>query len=271
MLSFYNKNMFRQYPLISSSTELFTNGTAVSQKLLAGLSVTTQYGNHDVYVSNITCKNNAVSASVVDNITGVMLGSFQAALTKSYQEVVMVPNVPYASGFCVFGEMFDLVNLTGSYNLNYAAGRIEPSCVFCVQLPTVSGITYNGNTATGNTSFLFTNIKETISSNTLNLSVVDISKILGDIQNSTYSCGTPIITNINGVTPDSSGNITLYSISPITLVVDTVHNTLTLGTIDTYTLEVACPALAQTIPPTNNTDTYYGDILVTENPEYSTW
>lgn len=265
--------MFRQYPLISSSKEVFTSGLPISQKLLAGISITTLYGQHDVYVSNITCKNNAVSASVIDNATGIMLGSFQAKLTSSYQEVAMIPNVNYASGFCVFGEMTDLINLNGSYNVSYESGRIEPSCVFCVTPPGVSGISYNGNTATGDVSFEFTNIK--ISGvqygYILLLQVIDPTKILGGIKNSSYTCGTPIITDINGVTPDSNGNINLYSISPITLLVDTVGNKLSLGTVEDYTLDIACPALVQTIPPTNNSDSYYTDILATEKPEYKTW
>jgi hypothetical protein len=82
------------------------------------------------------------------------------------------------------------------------------------------------------------------------------------------TCTQPLILSINGVPPDTNGNITIYSIHPVTLTISAEF--LVMGM--SQPLAEFCP-INNTLPPVPDltTQDYYAYFVSTLSPEWQDW
>jgi hypothetical protein len=179
------------------------------------------------------------------------------------------PAITFVSGNMTIGRASSFKGAEGVYYLNNA--EIEPSAVFCFTPPGVVKLVHETTTLTGLvTTSVSSNMLQTITlPNTILFSVTNTNSIISnnEFSGDTNSCSTPIITKINTVSPDSSGNIDIYGIDPLSIAISTGQFELVtaLGITD------VCPEKNKISPPTNNSDSYHTDILSATSPEWKTW
>lgn len=267
-LDFLNSNCYRKYPFAAAAKLTASNGVAIPVGLLSSCRVTTTYNKRNVFVSKIIIKDNKVNITLTDNNTGTALGCFNGTVDKDHQSLVYTSFTNDSFATATFG-LVSTLQLQGDYVLDYDNGRLEDSVVFCFTRPLVEQLVHNGTSATGNVEITGDNITVTTSPSLL-LSVTDKSLVVsaGDKSSVFGNCGTPVITKIGNVSPDSNGNIDIYGISPVTIAV--TASGLQVGT-GTLTFDDLCQARQARLAPTSTSNTYYADILTITEPEWKTW
>lgn len=270
-LDFLNKNMYRTYPLRSTSSHTFTDGRKLPTSLIVGLQLTTLYTYRKLYIEKIYAKQNFVSILIREVDTNIVVGNFSGVVTDSYTVLSLDPVIKEISGTLTIGNpaAIDLINGVGL--LNSIDGRIEDSTIFCFTPPAVTSIIHKDTAATGFITLSTENITITAALRNFSLEVINPNLILSraDIRAEYGNCNTPLIKKINTVEPDNNGNIDIYGIDPVTIAVG-AHK---LGFDTTgLTLVDICPEKQKLSPPISDiTDAYHGNILTTNTPEWKTW
>ena len=273
-LGFLNKNMFRKYPLRSSSSMLCTDGTAIPLSLFAGIRIGVMRGFSDMFVSSISVQDKRISVAISSRspfpYTYTTLGFFSAVVAKDYQNVSLTPAFDHVSGNLTLGVMDALIELQGAHMVDHANGKLEDSTVVCVPVPKVTGILNGSKKAVSTVALNLINISEEKVANFINLDVINKKSILSrnDIDSQRLSCRTNVIEAINSVKPDETGNIDIYGIAPVVITITTEGLDLE-GSITTKDL---CPQAQVVVPPIlfSNLDSYPGIMDATE-PEWKTW
>lgn len=267
-LDFLNKNMLRKYPIRSSSNHVFTNGLELPQSLLAGLQISVPYGLHNLYISKIFANTNFLSIVISHYDSDEFVGSFSGIVTTDFSTLTLETIIPVVSGKLIVGSVDAIDLILGNNTLDKDVGRLEDSTILCYNPPGVSAITKTGTPKTGQLLLAADNIAIDETTDFL-LTVIDKSLIASnnDFTGKLDNCGLPLIRKINTVLPDSSGNIDIYGIDPITIDISSGLVDLISG----LTLDQVCPERVPLTPPTDNTDVYYTDILTATAPEWKGW
>lgn len=278
-LDFLNKNMYRKYPLRSSCTMSFIDGTVLPSSLITSMQVSVPYGKHKLFVSKVFSHPDYLSLTINDYATGVAIGCFNGRVTKDFEVITLTPFLANVSGSLTTGKKEDFKKLIGTFFFRDEARNqgsrdfalLEDSVIFCFTPPGVTKLTHEHKSLTGHvTTKVSSSMAQTKPSSTsLRLGVTNLEAILsnnefsGDIN----SCPTPIIKRINTVTPDEYGNIDIYGIVPVTIGIGTGEMNFDTA----LTITDVCPEKNKISPPVNNSDTYYDDITTTESTEWRTW
>lgn len=271
-LDFLNKNMYRKYPFQDTCTLVSSDGSVLPQGLITSIQLSTKYNTHELYVSKIVVTQKYVSITVNNAADDAPIGCFAGRVLKDFEILPfkVFSNYSYVSGNATLGKKEILNSCLGIYTFETPL-LIEDSCIFCFTPPLVSGITHDSKRLTGRiTTSVSTDLRQSFPTDLeLSLEVVNTAGILsnnefsGDLE----TCNTPLIKKINTVQPNSSGNIDIYGILPISINISTgqlvFDNPLDL--ID------VCPEKNKISPPVNNSNDYYTDMLETDTVEWRTW
>lgn len=268
-LDFLNKNMYRKYPIRSTSRHIFTNGVVLPQSLITSIQVTTLYTYSKIFISQIYANNGFINITLQDLTSNLILGCFSGQITSDQQVLLFQPFCDVATGSITIGSVDAVNQLSGMNMLTSIDGRLEDSTVYCFIQPGVTTINNNGNTAVGLINLAVNNISLVENTSSIELDVIDVSQILSNNSVSALynNCNTPLIRQINSVVPDVNGNIDVFGIAPVVVSVSGAV-TLSLGSL---TLTDVCPERALLTPPNNSSDVYYDNILTTTLAEWQTW
>lgn len=279
-LDFLNKNMYRKYPLRSTSTLIATNGMQIPQALITSLQLSTVFNKHKLYISKIYVDTGFISITINNFNDGKVLGAFAGKVLKDFETVPFVTQLSYLSGNLTTGTKQILSTIPkGVYfirdelnNLGTRAdGLLEDSTIFVFTPPAVESIAIKDRVLVGElTTLKGDNLNiNAVSDTEIKLEVTDVNSVTSNNEFSAGldNCATPIIKKINTVYPSSTGNIDIYGIMPIVINVETGELGMTSG-LDI--LDV-CPEKKKIAPPLNLSDDYYTDILNTTTPEWKFW
>lgn len=285
-VNFLNKNRYRKYPLRQSADPLSLLGS----DLFVSCRVTTTVPNiHKAYLKKVVTNNGVVSASVF-GIDGssveYYLGSFTGLITRDNQVIALHSSVNNPSSGTITVGSYDTANLTTDAAFDPNTGALETTCVSYMPKPIVSSVkivsgvepTDSGllakhyQTVTGDVSTLSTTITFSTIGSSVGLDVNTPSTILSKQDKTVWAnnCDSPNIYSIAGVTPNLVGNIDIYGITPVVIAVDGVLGTIGIAT-PSFSRADLCAGSAPNNPPSNKTNTYYGDIRTVTTPEWGTW
>lgn len=275
-VSFLNKNLFRKYPLRSTSTYISKQGVEIPLTLIGGLSISTELGKHTLYISKIVVNGNYINVTVSCSSPAITIGYFSATITEDFQSVPMTATQDYAAGHIVFGFMNSLELIQGSHTFDLADMRIEDSTIACLQRPPLLYIEADGKKITGEVTLAFDNIKdESVDSAIRELRIIDMNAVMSrnDASSDRQSCPTNMIGSLNGVKPTSGGNIDIYGILPV--IIDVTATGIKVTTPGIGFGEI-CTNVKENIPPIpagteSEKNTYIDDILTTDTEEWKTW
>lgn len=237
-LEFINKNQFRRFPFRAGVSLLSNEGVAIPDTLIADISITTRFGQHDVHVSQLW--RNATNFSVSVSAGTQCLGRFSGTLGSVPQEIQLERFTKFVDGHVIIADTTDFSNMfaSGAYYFSEESTLLEASRVFCYTVPHVLSISDGLGSVQGFTGFgSLTNLFKTIGnipgtaydeSQTVSFEV-DSATGLGSLNDQAtffQNCPTPIITSINntvpypedGSVPENDGNIYLVGVSPISFV-----------------------------------------------------
>lgn len=246
-------------------------GSQIPLGLLSSASISVPFAYSDVYISHIYCKGSYINVTIRDNKTNTTLGSFGGTVTTEHQALTFTAFVPYVAGTMTAGVPNTINQFSGSHSIDATNGRIEDSLVMCFTRPPVTSLTHEDQVGVGLITLDGENITIAVTDPNVSLTVNDKSELFSNADFSTeYGfCPTPIITHINGVTPDEDGNIDIFGINPIKITL--IGSTIQIDT-GTMTLDEACKQKNGRMPPTGDTtNEYHGDILTVIDPEWKTW
>jgi hypothetical protein len=259
-LNFLNKNIYRRYPL-----RYTTNESVIPNSFISAIQISTIFTYKQLYISKLYFVNKYLSITISDTNTLAPLGCFSGLITKNYQNLILIPFIPEISGSLTTG----VISLSDSVlTVEIEDGRLEDSTIFCFTPPAVTKIVTEKDVV-GNIVIAGNNINVINNGTTITLSV--INKLVVKSNNDKFAeygnCNTPLITSINTVLPNSSGNIDIYAIDPMRITI--VKQTIQIGTAN-LTLNDVCPARVK-LSPIPGGDEYYTNIVVTSTPEWKTW
>jgi hypothetical protein len=219
ILSLYNnnKNQFRKYPIKQGSSCTSMSGEVVPDSLIVNCSISSNYGSHRIYVSQIFIKSSRVDVTISSLLeNGKVLGRFSGTVTQDFTAINLVPNLPNISGSLTIGTLKDIAQTELVWLFAPSALEFEESTIFCYPAPGVSSIADKDNTRlTGFVNFgeLISVTKTTVSNHIENIKKTELTAELPeDVFNladkSSYlnNCPTPMILSINGVTPSYNGD-----------------------------------------------------------------
>lgn len=259
----------------SSATLISDQGTEIPLTFLAGMSISSVLGYHDLYISKIVVNGNAVNVTIRNTSPDVTIGYFNVIITQDFQTVPMTSYRNNASGYIVFGSMESLGLIQGNHTFNSTTGKIEDSVITCVVTPILTSIIADGKTITGEVKFEYDNITSITSGFEIDLSIIDMNAIMSrnDFSSERNSCPTNAIGSINGVKPTSGGNIDIYGILPV--VIDITSSGIQLSTPGIGLTEL-CTNVKNNIPPIPggteaDKNQYIDDFLTATEEEWKTW
>lgn len=275
-VSFLNKNMYRRYPLRSTSTMTSDQGVEIPLTLVAGLSLSTVLGNHTLYISKIIVNGDYINVTISSyGSPSVTLGYFSAMLTDDFQNVALTSVQNYAAGHIVFGFKNTLSLIQGSNTFPLSESQLEDSVITTVVTPTIQEIKIGDKSITGEINVEFNNISGLVDDDLEYIwTVVDMSAIMSRVDTSATrsNCPINIIGDINGVKP-LNGNIDIYGILPV--VIDITSQGIQVTTPGVGFKEI-CANVKDNIPPTiSGTESfkshYLEDVLTADTEEWKTW
>lgn len=274
-VSFLNKNLYRRYPLRSSSTMVSQQGIEVPLTLIAGARISSVYGYHQLYISRLIVNGNHLNMTISNTSPAETVGYFSVDITQDYQTVKLTPVKDFTAGYIVFGQQNALSVLQGANTFIYDTSALEDSIITCVQAPIIKAIMVGENRITGVVKAEYDNIKETPSAGTLTLDVIDVNSVLSrtDIGTSRLNCPTLAIGGINNVTPTTDGNIDIYGILPVII---EITDTGIVATTPGLGFNEICANVKNNIPPVpavsdSAKSLYIGDIITATAEEWKTW
>lgn len=276
-VDFLNKNTLRKYPLRATSAYTDTANKVLPLAIFSACRISTQYALSNVYIKKVYVSGDYINVTVVhrDAPTSdptspeVVLGVFSGVITSDYQSLNLIATENYFSGFLTIGTLAAVRSVSGTFNFTFENGQIEDSLIFCYSRPGVTKLIHNSKELTGDAVFDLTNLLSTVASPDIDLTAINVTTILsiGDKDSGYGNCPNAAITRINTVSPNGSGNIDIYGITPVEIDILTgkikVNSNLTAAEL--------CSKSTKNIPPTDNSDTYYTNILTNIVPEWKTW
>lgn len=212
-----NKNQFRKYPIKQGSSCTSLSGEIVPDSFIANCSISSAYGSHRIYISQIFIRSTQVDitiSSLLEN--GKVLGRFSGLVTSDFTTINLTSTLPNLSGNITIGTMKDITQTEVSWLFNSSALEFEESVIFCYPSPGVSSISAKDGTRL--TGFVrlgeLTNVlKTTITNHAENIKKTALTAEfpedvfnLADKSSYLNNCPTPIILAINGVTPSYTGD-----------------------------------------------------------------
>lgn len=270
-LEFLNKNTLRDYPLRGLVPVLASDGVALPTALFCSAQFSVIPGYEQVFISRIYINGNYINIAVATLVGAVMtyIGFFSDTVTEDYQSLKMTPLVNFGYGSLMIGRKDALADFQGYHTFTSDAGLIEGSLITCVPVPNLSSLVYGTTKLTGRVGFNYVNVREIANTTELQLEVInkELVKAIND-QSATFgNCPTTAIGSMNGVTPDVTGNIDIYGITPVEIHFTSGGISITVPSINRDTL---C-ATNQQIPPLVTRSNYLQNILTTQNPEWKSW
>ena len=258
-LSFIQSNWLRQYPFRAECGQLDLNGTVVPRDILVGLRLSIT-GSLDVYVSKIITNGGYIS---VEFCSGEgFVGVANSRLTND-NEAILVKNASGVIGTVTIGNT-DSCEANQLFQFDSTSGKVEPSTLTPVAAPAVKSITIKGKALTGNLTLASSTVGILDAGESeIYLSVLVPSTVASrqDKQARFLTCDKPVVGGINGVVPDSNGNIDIYTIAPLSISAGVLSITVPDGS-----------SLCQVynIPPNNQVSTN-STPLSDAAKEYPTW
>jgi hypothetical protein len=262
-LDFNNKNQYRRYPFKQNSVLTSTGGDTLTDDMIVNCSITSIYGQHRIYVSQIFKKNNVVRVSIASVFDDSLLGVFSGTLNEDYSTLILTDSDNYFSGALTLGSMKAWEQFPRISFFNSSATELEESTIFCYEAPKVTSILDKKQSSlrgivsygllTNIEKYTNTTLKQTNFQSTAPASVTTIADKSSFLDN----CATPVIKNINGVFPfpkdivpdENDGNIYIVGVLPITFygisLEEGVINTVT----EDVTIDSLCSLRSKLIPP----------------------
>lgn len=264
-LDFNNKNQYRRYPVKQASSLTSASGYTLEDSLIVNCSITTTYGKHRIYISQIYKKNNFIRIAVSSFFDNSLVGVFAGTVMTDYTSLPMLASETYASGTITIGAIKSVVSLPEFSFFEPSATELEESVIFCFEPPQVSSIMDKKNNSLrgvvnygvltniekySNTSSKQTNFRAT-SPETL-ATIADKSSFLNN-------CDTPVIKNINGVVPfpkdvvsdPNDGNIYLVGVLPITFYGISLNEGVIQAVTENISIDSLCSQRSKLLPPIN--------------------
>lgn len=207
-----NYNSIRKFPLYEENIEnkVLTDGVIVDANITVPDTV-----DLPIYIGSILV-NNAIAAVSIkdanDNTIGVATGNIT---DEYYNPLYIEPLIDILSGVIVIGP--DAINIPQNHGMQKHTftlfeGELEERCVTVTQASVLKSITVNGIKLTGDIKFVAgTDVKLRYSETEPNCIVAEITNPLNFVPECLEDCSPDkcnnAILSINGVCPDSSGNI----------------------------------------------------------------
>jgi len=235
-LSWSNINSLRNYPLRDGVSRVDTlgiftipNDFIIDLSVAASSVVATKF-----FISQISNEINQFVIQISDNSLNVV-GSFTVPVAGfSYNSDFYLQTTTgmyaYASGKITIGSLDNIVNQpVGVFNFTLATTEVEPRTVIVA----ISGINEIVFTDSNGTSQTLSGTVNIVARNNLRYSYDGSDNYLildaGDGLGLNTSCTTPVcVQTINGVTPDSNGNISFIGLGCSTISAD-VQYTIALN------------------------------------------
>lgn len=270
-LDFLNKNMYRNYPLKARSSGISVYNEQLPDPIITSLniSVANDIGYSRLYISKVTIKGKYISVVVNDVESELALGTFSKLITKDFEVINLTPYLSTISGFMTIGTVESFKQFQGAYHFEKDSTELEESVLFIYPPTGVIKLVNAAISSVGKITLIGQNVTITPTGNNMSLDVIDHTRILANnvLAGRYANCPTPVITKINTVTPDSEGNIDIYTILPMTIEVSGDN----LSLVPNLTINDVCPELNKIYPPADTSDTYYSDITTEKTPEWKTW
>lgn len=227
-LSFNNKNQYRKYPLKQDASFRSATGYVVADDFIVNCSITSTYGKHRAYISQILKKGNNYRIAISSAIDDSLLGVFAGDVLEDFTTLNLTAFSRYVSGNITIGRA-SAIEIDRVLSFDADSAELEESVIFCYTPPAVSsirdikGAELRGNVVFGTLTNLTkatdnpaakTKLAATNPSSIFNLA--DKSSLLGN-------CRTPVIKTINNVAPFpagqeeplNDGNIYIAGVKPI--------------------------------------------------------
>lgn len=264
-LDFNNKNQYRKYPFKQSSSLISDNGYNLPDNLIVNFSISSTYGKHRIYVSQIHRKEKNLRIAVSNYFDDSLLGIFIFNLSEDFQSVNVSPSVSTISGNLTIGAYEAWLKTPTILNFAKDTSELEESTVFCFTPPLVTSIKDKFGQELRNSVNLgvLTNLEKTTSlesyQTSLQASAPESVTSLADSSSYLNNCTNPVIRNINGVTPfpasqppdGNDGNIYIVGVLPITFYGITPEEGVITTTTEDITLDSLCSQTRKMLPPKN--------------------
>jgi hypothetical protein len=214
-----NKNQFRKYPIKQGGSCTSLSGEILPDSFIVNCSISSTYGNHRIFVSQIFIKLTQVDITISSVFEpGKVLGRFSGEVTQDFTTINLEPRFNYISGRLTIGTIKDMPQNELIWTFSPNALEFEESVIFCYPPPGLSSITANdrfNRTLTGSVNFgVLTNIsKITVTNHIESIKKTEFTaRYPEDVFNladkSSYldNCPNPIIMAVNGVIPSYTGD-----------------------------------------------------------------
>jgi hypothetical protein len=262
-LDFNNKNQYRRYPIKQQSSLTSTAGYVLEDAMIVNCSITSVYGKHRVYISQIYKKDSSVRIAISSVFDDTLLGIFTGDLSKDYSVLTLTSVDSHASGAITLGSLEAWQRAPQISFFKSAATELEESTIFCFEPPKVTSISDKKNQSLrGIVSYgVLTNIdkysnttaKQTNLESTSPASVSTIADKSSFLNN----CETPVIKNINGVTPfpkdvtpdENDGNIYIVGVLPITFYGISLEEGVLTTVTEGMSIDSLCGLRSKLLPP----------------------
>lgn len=233
-LSRSNKNQFRKFPFKQTANLFSLSGVVLPDDIFVGASITTTYGKHRIYMKQY-CRQNLKIHVTIAAMTGTsedsdeVLGFFTGELTEGVTSLVFKPFVRFVSGSLTVSSSTQPETTSDILVFSRDQSEFEESVVYCYTPPAVTSIRDKlGSELRGIVDFgILTNITKTStpSAGRVQFTATSPESVFNPADKSSLlgNCRTPIIKNINGVTPfplgegsaQNDGNIYIAGVKPI--------------------------------------------------------
>lgn len=239
-----NKNEFRRYPLKKEATFTSAQKITLPDDFIVNCSITSIFGKHRIYIRQISLNAEILNIVIASYFSDEVLGIFSGSVTSDYTVLQLSAVLPYISGNIVLGKITGLSLINRVLYFEKETTEFEESVIFCHKPPAVTSIADKKNIKiSGDVKFgTLSNIQKTIENNTIKFATVYIDSIFNNADRSSHfnNCPTPIIKNINSVTPsvtgvgnpENDGNIYIAGVAPIKFLgIPEINNSLSTLTI----------------------------------------
>lgn len=285
-ISFIQSNWLRQYPFQDGNGEVDLNSNVMPASLIVGLRITCLGSDLELYINKVVINLGLININFAGSNGDI--GYAGGAITEDNQSLTIYS---YANGGAIGNVMIgdaSLVKTQQTYLFNSSNGAIEPSTVIVMPVPGVFSlyVLNKSPSYTGDVEFVSKTINITTAGSDIFWSVLNPSAITSRQDNHAelLTCNNTVISGINTVIPDASGNIDIYAIAPLAVAIQVVDGRQQLVfSTPGLGLDETDPVLTggllnlcklANIPPTNTSNTYgtaFSSITTTTLPEYESW